>query len=214
MEEKDYLEQLRTFFEKNKIAVAVVLIAVLGGFGGFAYFESKSKADQQEANALLVSAEQYFAQDSFSLALNGDGINPGFLEIADSYSNTKVGNTANMYVGISYFKLGDTASAQSYLESFSSESSILNAKKYEVLGTIYSEQGDTEAAKNAYMKAMNVVDVDVLAAYYTNLLADYLAYIEDYSGAYEYYSKVKSDYPNTDEGRSADKLVALMKSKL
>ncbi len=42
MEEKDYLEQLKEFFEKNKVAVVGTLAVVLGGFGGFAYFQSNA----------------------------------------------------------------------------------------------------------------------------------------------------------------------------
>ena len=48
-----------------------------------------------EAQTEMFVAEQYFAKDSFNLALNGDGNYPGFIEIAEDYSVTKAGNLAN-----------------------------------------------------------------------------------------------------------------------
>ena len=39
--------------------------------------------------------------------MNGDGTNPGFIQILDQYGSTKSGNLAKYYLGICYLKTGD-----------------------------------------------------------------------------------------------------------
>jgi len=52
----------------------------------------------------MFFAEQYFEKDSLKLAMNGDGTNPGFIQIIDEYGSTKSGNLARYYLGICYLK--------------------------------------------------------------------------------------------------------------
>ncbi|MCK7533767.1 MAG: hypothetical protein MZV63_23435 [Marinilabiliales bacterium] len=49
---------------------------------------------------------QYFSQDSLKLALNGDGNNLGFIDIAESIQVTKSGKLANFYAGTCLMHLG------------------------------------------------------------------------------------------------------------
>ena len=54
----------------------------------------------------MYAIRSYYEKDSFNLAINGDGTNPGFLDIIEDYSATPAGNLANYYVGVSYLHLG------------------------------------------------------------------------------------------------------------
>jgi len=66
-------------------------------------------------------AQKYFEQDSLNKALNGDGQNPGFLDIIDEYSMTNASNLANYYTGLIFLKQGKYQDAINYLEKFDSD---------------------------------------------------------------------------------------------
>ena len=64
---------------------------------------------EKKAAAAIFKGEQYFAKDSFNLALNGNGADfDGFEGIIDQYGSTASGNLAKAYAGICYFKMGET----------------------------------------------------------------------------------------------------------
>src|SRR5690348_17337662 len=73
---------------KTVIGVAAVLILVAGGYFAFRYY---TKSQDSEAQKQMFQAVYYFEQDSFKLALEGDGNNLGFLDIAKEFSVTDAG---------------------------------------------------------------------------------------------------------------------------
>ena len=92
-----------------------------------AYQNFYIKPLEQEAQIEAYMAELYFQKDSFNLALNGDGQYVGFLDIANDYGSTKIGNLANYYAGLCYLHTGEYESAIDYLEDFSSNDIILSS---------------------------------------------------------------------------------------
>ena len=96
------------FIEKNQkkiligIGVVVLLVLAIMAFRNF-----YQKPREIAAENAMYKAQEYFAVDSFKVALEGDGANVmGFKEIASEYGMTKSGNLAAAYTGICYFKLG------------------------------------------------------------------------------------------------------------
>ena len=75
----------------------------------------------------MFKGEQYFAKDSFNLALNGNGADyEGFEAIIDQYGSTSAGNLAKAYAGICYFKMGDNEKALGLLKSFSGSDDMIS----------------------------------------------------------------------------------------
>ena len=78
------------FIEKNKksiIAVIAGIAAVVGLILVYHYMYAKPQAEK--AQLAIFRGEQYLAQDSFALALNGNGIDyDGFEAIIDQYGRT------------------------------------------------------------------------------------------------------------------------------
>ena len=70
------------------LAVAVVLI------GGILFFQYNTQQQNEKAQAEMFQAVYFFEQDSVDFALNGDGINKGFLNIIESYPRTDAANLA------------------------------------------------------------------------------------------------------------------------
>lgn len=115
------------------------------------YIDNRNSEAQQE----MFQAVYYFEADSLGGALNGDGNNYGFLQIIDDYSGTAAANLANFYAGVTYLKLGDFESAPRYLEAFSSDDYLLQARAYSLIGDAYMEQGDYKQAASYYEQAAN-----------------------------------------------------------
>jgi len=86
------------------IILAVIIIAIAGWY---AYSAWVLKPKEDQANDAIFKAQQYFSQDSFKLALSGDGSSKGFKYIAENYSGTQTGNLAKFYAGICYLRTGD-----------------------------------------------------------------------------------------------------------
>jgi hypothetical protein len=122
------------------IAAAAIILLALGYLGYKKFIQEPKEAKAAEA---IFKAEDYFRMDSLSLALNGDGINPGFVKIADQYSGTKAGNLAKFYAGAAFLQIGDATKAVKYLDDFDTDAKQIQARAYKLLGDAYAEQGKT-----------------------------------------------------------------------
>ena len=88
--EDKVVDSARQFWNKNSKSVlyAVTLFVLIGA--GFIIYKNLFVAPEEEKAADAVwKAQQYFQADSFRLALNGDGVNQGFLRVSSKYSGTK-----------------------------------------------------------------------------------------------------------------------------
>ncbi|MCH5686736.1 soluble NSF attachment family protein [Niabella sp. W65] len=115
---------------------------------------------EAEAGDKLFKAEQYYEADSINLALNGDGVNPGFIKIADNYSGTVKGNLANFYAGSCYIKLNQNEKAIQYLKEFNTDSKQIQQRAYLLLGDAYGDLGKGSEALDYYKKAAHHFEAD------------------------------------------------------
>lgn len=185
------------------IGAAVLIVVAYLGYTKF-YLQPHEKDAQDQ----MFMAEQYFAKDSFNLALNGDGNYLGFLDIVDDYGNTKAGNLANYYTGISYLKLGQYQNALDYLNEFDTDDILLLPIADGAKGDAYRELGDNDEALSHYKKAYNASKNDFSTPIYMMKAADVMESTGDLSGALELYKSIKEDYPKSNEARSIDKYIA------
>src|SRR6476661_8689448 len=111
-EQPEVVERARDFWSQNSRPLTIALIALIVLMGGYlAYKYLYQKPREQKAAEAIFKAQEYYGVDSFRLALNGDGLNPGFLKIASNYGGTKAGELSHFYAGASYLQLGDAAAA-------------------------------------------------------------------------------------------------------
>ncbi len=66
----------------------VIALLVIGFLGYKFYIDNNNKVAQQE----MFQAVFFFEADSLNKALDGDGINPGFLQIIEDYPGTDAAN--------------------------------------------------------------------------------------------------------------------------
>lgn len=201
------LSKTEQFIEDNQKLLTIIMFAIIVIVGGYwgakkLYFIPQANKAQEE----IFFAQNYFEKDSFNLALDGDGMNSGFLEIADNYSATKPGKLATYYAGISYLRLGNFDEAIDFLSSFSCDDELLNATAKGALGDAYLEKGNVDSAISSYRSA-STVDNEVIAATYLLKLGLVYEDQKDYQSALEAYNSIKDKYKNSTEGRNIDKYV-------
>tara|TARA_R110002096_G_scaffold432364_1_gene649169 strand:- start:2104 stop:2790 length:687 start_codon:yes stop_codon:yes gene_type:complete len=197
------------FIEENKnpIVGVVLAIAILVG-GYFAYTKLYLGPLQDEANEEMFMAEKYFNQDSMNLALYGDGVNYGFLEIIDNYGATKAGNLARYYAGISYLRIGQFEAAIAALEDFDKEDEVIGTIAVGAIGDAYMELGDLNKAAKNYEKAANRRENEFTSPIYLKKAAQTFEILGDYDKAVELYKRIKVDYTTSTEALDIDKYIA------
>ena len=156
----------------------------------------------------MFPAEMAFAKDSFDVALNGNGLTKGFLDIKKKYSFTKAANLSNYYIGICYLNKKDYKNAVDNLSSFSTSDPILGAAKLNLIGDAYADQNKSDDAISYYKKAADFSDNEQYTPFYLLKLGMYYETQKKYNDAKEAYNKIKEKYPNTQEGRDIEKYLA------
>ncbi|MEI7676166.1 MAG: tetratricopeptide repeat protein [Bacteroidales bacterium] len=206
---QEVLSRSEQFIEKYQkqifIGLAVVVIAVSGGMAfKYAYLNPK----EQKAEAALFKGEMYFQQDSFRLALNGNGVDYiGFEGVIDDYDITKTANVAKFYAGICYKNLGNYEKAINYLKDFSSDDKMLKPAAITAIGDCQVELGNIEDAAASFVKAAKVANNDLLSP--INLKKAGLAYenLKKFDKAIEVYTTIKEKYFNSPEAADIDKYI-------
>src|SRR5687767_7191500 len=149
----DKLQGAETWGEKHPktiIGISVVIALILAGYFGFQYYKDNL---ENEAQQEMFQAIYYFEADSLELALNGDGNNLGFINIIDDYGITDAAKLANYYAGVAYLKQGKFNVARLYLEDFSANDILVQARAYSLIGDTYMEEQNYEEAARYYQKA-------------------------------------------------------------
>lgn len=196
------------YIEKNKKSLGIiagVIVGFIALYFGYDIFYVQEKADAAVDD--MWNAQNYFAQDSFRLALNGDfnAGTKGFLELADDYSAVDAGNTATYYAGICYLRMGQYDDAIDYLTDYSGDDEIFAAMALGCTGDAYLELGQTDQAMSYYEKAIAKRDNGFTTPLYLKKAADLSETLGDYDDAINYYERIKKDYPKSDIARNVDK---------
>ncbi|MCK5169012.1 MAG: tetratricopeptide repeat protein [Bacteroidales bacterium] len=203
------LSKTEHYIEENQKSLTIIVVAIIiivGGYLGYKRFVMTPK--ENEAQSQMWMAEQYFARDSFNLALNGDGNYLGFLDIIDEYSITKSANLANYYTGISYLHLGQYENAIEYLKQFESEDKMVTPIAFGAIGDAYMELGSFDDALIFYKKAVNESENNFTTPIY--LMKTGFVYEQNgaFNKAFDTYKRIEKDFPNTSEGRQISKYIA------
>ena len=218
-EEIDLQEQYgkaEEFINKNKNMVIGVLAAALLIICGFLAFNAiYIPAQEAEARSQMFVAEQYFAKDSFQLALNGNDNYPGFLDIIGDYSGmTQATNLAQYYAGICYLNLGDYDSAISHLSKFSGSDEMVSSMALGAMGDAYSELGNVDKGISYYKKAANNSKNEFTGAMFLMKAAAAYEAKGDAKTAKGLYEQVKKNYPDSNQTRDIDKYIARAEANL
>ncbi|MFZ9695311.1 MAG: tetratricopeptide repeat protein [Chitinophagaceae bacterium] len=205
------LESLNNFWTKySKVITLVAGIIIVAIAGWYSYQEFYQAPREKKAVEAMFRAEDYYRQDSVALALNGDGQNLGFLTIINRYGGTKAANLANFYAGSCYLKLNENAKAIDYLKKFSTDSKLLQARAYKLLGDAYGDSGKNAEALSYYKKAGNHFEKDEVNSPEYLFMAAYFAeqVMKDSKQAIEIYEEIRTKFPRSQQSYDAEKYLA------
>ncbi len=201
------LSKTEQFIENNRkqlvwglVIVAVVAAAIVWFFNGYVGPKNVNAADQ------MAAAVRYFEQDSFALALNGDGMNEGFIEIIDNYGITETSTVAAFYAGVCEYKLGNFESAIDYLKKFDAASVNMEPAAITMIGDCYVALGDAKAAVKYFEKA-GAIENDLTAPRALNKAGIAYESMGEWAKAEKCYQTIKDVYFNSQLAMEMDKRI-------
>ncbi len=209
------LSRTEQYIEENQRSLTIIVLAIVVVVGGYlGYKKLYLEPNNEEAIAAMFYAQHYFEQDSFRLALEGDGANYGFLDIIDEYGMTKSGNLAQLYTGICYYKLGQYEDAIDYLKKYDSNDILYSTMALGAIGDSYVELEDLETAVSFYVKAAQRKKNEVTTPIYAKKAG--LAYeeLKEYKKALECYEIIRKEYPQSEEGRDIERYITAVRMKI
>jgi len=211
---EEALSKTEHFIEQNQkilfIIIGAIIVVVLGFFGFKKFYQAPR---EQAGTEEMYMAERYFEMDSLDLALNGDGMYPGFLNIIDDYSMTKAANLSKYYAGICYLKKGNYDEAIDYLTSFKGRDQILGPMAKGALGDAYMEKNQVSDAADSYADAAEMNINDFTTPLFLMKAGWAYELNSDFDKALKMYERIKFEFPASNEAREIDKYIARAKSK-
>ncbi len=211
---EEALSKTELWIENNQKTLWIILIALLvvafGIFGVTKYMNKRNAT----ASAQIFKAQQYFENEQYDNALNGDGNNLGFLDISSSYGSTKTGKLARYYAGISLMKQGNYQDAIEQLKKYNGKDQILAPMALGAIGDCYMQLGDNANAAANYAKAARKSPNDFTSPMF--LVKEGMTYeiMGNYGKALEAYKYLKKEYPLSNEAFEISKNIAYLEEKM
>lgn len=220
-EEKDELQQVNEalsrseqFIEKNQKNILIGLAAIVLLVAGILFFRHSYLVPKEKAaQEMIFIGEQYFAADSFKVALQGDGAEYiGFEGIIDDYGATKTAKLASAYAGLCYKNMGNYEKAIDYLSKSNADDIMVSPSLVGSIGDCYVELGKPEKAITYFEKAADT-DNELLSPIYLMKAARVYESLEKYGKALKIYDRIKKDYPKSQEGLDVEKFIERAQAK-
>ena len=159
------------FLKRNSKIVVGLLVGAAVLIGGILFFQYNTQQQNEKAQAEMFQAVYFFEQDSVDFALNGDGINKGFLTIIEDYPRTDAANLSHFSTGSIYLSQKKFEDALTHLEEFSTDDYLVQAKAYSLIGDANLELGKTDEAIAQYTKAARTNENKFMSPKYLAKLA-------------------------------------------
>ena len=206
---EDALTQSEAFLIKYKNAIIGGVVAVIIIVAGFIMYKNLyAEPREEKAQAALFKGQEYFEQDAYEQALNGDSIGfVGFLKVADDFSGTKAANLAKAYAGICYAQLGKYEEAVKMLDSFNGKDQMVAPAILGAAGNCYAQLGQLDKAASTLMSAADKADNNTLSPIFLMQAGEILVKQGKYDDAVDAYTKIKDKYFQSYQAMDVDKYI-------
>lgn len=204
--------KIQNTYQENKStiiggAIALVLAICLGV--GYVYY---SNQQEQEAQELMTSADQYFMNGNYEQALQGseEEFTVGFEQIIDNFSGTDAANLARYYAAVSHYNLGNIEQALSYMNSYEVPDGILGVAPISFHAVLYAELGDLEQAAQMYVRAAEWDENSSTTPHNYVEAAQAFNEVGNNEQARTYVQRVLNEYPNSPQVDRAQRLMGTL----
>ncbi len=198
MSATDNLLYLAIKYKTALIGLTVLIIC----FGAATLFwVSNQQTREQEAALQLYRISQNLEQGNYAVAINGEGKNAGLKKIAAEYSGnfngTPSGNLANLLLANAYYSMKEFDSALKAFKSVSINNADLAAAALAGAGDCFTSKNQLAEAAASYQEASKKAESKVLKAQYLVKEADSYQQLNQLKKAFDLYTKIIADYPET-----------------
>jgi predicted negative regulator of RcsB-dependent stress response len=153
---------LKEFFQGNRNAVIIAVVAVIVLILGFVYYRNVQKTKEQEASLALSRISAYVDAHDYEKALNGDPTKKmrgndimGLLAIVDQYGSTNAGKTAALEAGVAELALDKADAAEKHFDLASgSDAQVVKAGAIGGLAACLERKSNFAEAAKTYEKAI------------------------------------------------------------
>lgn len=202
-----------SFIEKNfktlAAAIGGVLAVIIIALVVNQYYIQPKKA---EAADNIAVAQQLFIAGNYEQALNGDGTNPGFLQVIDQYGSTPSGNIARLYAGLCYAHTDKAEEAVKFLEDYDlCDDQMVSNAALAALGNCYAQLGQNEKAASTLLKAAKRANSTTLSPLFYLQAGQIYESLGNKDKALECYETIKNDYPQSMQRQDIDKYIERVK---
>ena len=207
---EETLNKSEAFFLKYKKAIIYGVLAVIVVIAGVIVYKQYVSAPREDkASTALAKGQEYFQQDLYEKALNGDGAGyAGFVKVASDYSSTEAGNLANLYAGLCYAGLGKWNEAAKYLEEFDTKDDQMISPAAEgALGNAYAHLNQLDKAVSHLKNAAKNADNNSLSPTFLIQAGEILESQGKAAEALELYPEIKEKYVYSMQYQTIDKYI-------
>ena len=190
-------------YQKQIIGAVVAFVVIVAGC--ILYHNYVSVPNTQKANTTLAKGQEYFANEQFDKALNGDSTGfVGFAKLASELGGD-AGNLANLYAGLCYAQLDKWQEAANYLEKFDgADDSMISPAAIGALGNVYAHLNQLDKAVTNLKKAAEKADNNSLSPTFLIQAGEILESQGKKADALKLYQQVKEKYFNSMQYQTID----------
>jgi len=193
------------YLKQILIGLGVVIVVVVGII---AFRHNYLVPREQKAENALFPGQEYFANQRWETALNGDDIDfIGFLGVIDEFGGTRSANLAKAYAGLCRYQLGDYEEALKFLKSYKGKDRLFAAQIIGAIGDCEVNLGNVKEGISYFQKAADKANSSLLSPVYLNKAANASESLGDYKAALEIYTTIRSKYPQSQEAASVEKYI-------
>ena len=211
---EDQLSKSEAFFDKNKKTILIAIAAVVLVIAGFFLYKAYVSGPREDkASTALAKGQEYFNNEMFDKALNGDGAGyAGFVKVADDFSGTDAANLANLYAGLCYAHLGNMQEAASYLENYdAADDAMVSPAAVGALADVKASLGELDEAVELFKKAADKADNNTLSPQFLIKAGEILESQGKKEDALKLYEQIKAKYLNSMEYGKIDAYIERVK---
>ncbi len=184
--------------------LAAISVFILGIFA-YSYWQQQREAQGQE---LLAPAVMLYEAGDYEVALNGTDETMGLLDLVSDFGSTSAGNLARFYAADALFRTGEYDRALEFFEDFEREANYLGASALAGEAAVHEVKGDFERAGDLYRRAALLFPNTVVSPGYLVEAGRAYEQAGEYAEAVEVYGMVSDEYPESQQARNVDLLVA------